>query len=478
MQLTSLPTNPMAYLAASIIALNNIPAADIPNQDPLLQYVRDCGGSLLILGGEHAFAAGAYPGTNLESLSPLSSFPPQPQRNWILLVDASGSMASRWPDAIATITQIPQHLPPHDLVSVGSFARNLHWWLQSQSAETLKLSPPNISPSGPTNVQPVLESIASQLDGSAITEIILISDADATIDNPAAIAATLSQKKIHLNLLATADLANSPLPQIVKLTGGQIASQRDPHFWNIAAEQLLRATSPSYVEQSLLTVVFSPSQSTRILSGWNQTWLKTGATALAASNQITLAARWRIGAGQVAAIAFTPIASEIAATTALIETPPRDPRFHVSFSAASRFSVSIDATDSNHYLNDLNATLDLLDQTSRHAVSPIPQTAPGRYEISLPAPRSPMLAIVRVNDQIIQRFAVPARYAPEFGAIGNDHDAMRSLADRSGGAVIPPTQITPIDFHKPTRRVPLVSWLSALGAMLIAAGLLVWKFRA
>ena len=56
----ALPTDPAAYLAASVLVLDNIDAdaLDLSQQRLLLQYVRDLGGSLLILGGDHAFAAG------------------------------------------------------------------------------------------------------------------------------------------------------------------------------------------------------------------------------------------------------------------------------------------------------------------------------------------------------------------------------------------------------------------------------------
>ncbi len=91
-----LPLDPADYLAPSVIVLDNVPATDLPRpqQRRLQQYVRDLGGTLIILGGDHAFAAGNYPGSLLESLSPLSSFPPAPTTHWILLADSSGSMSA------------------------------------------------------------------------------------------------------------------------------------------------------------------------------------------------------------------------------------------------------------------------------------------------------------------------------------------------------------------------------------------------
>jgi hypothetical protein len=477
-QLSALPTNPMAYLSASIIALNNIPAEEIPNQDPLLQYVRDLGGSLLILGGDHAFAAGAYASTNLDALSPLASFPQHAENYWIILVDASGSMAARWPTVLSAIQDILPRLPERDIVLIGSFSRDLHWWSHSMNpAKIAKIPPPDISPRGPTNLQSALESIATGRLEMGHTEIILISDADAAIDNPADLAVKLSLRNAHLNLLATSDASHSPVADVVKGTGGQIISQPDPQLWTRAARQLLAASMPKHLEDSPIGLTFVGELAAlpqRSVDQWNDTDMKWQATELAKTDgprDIPLAAHWRVGAGQVAAAAFAPTPPEVEALTTMIDAPPRDPRFAVSYTAGSQLDISIDAVDAGKYLNDLNVTLDVLDQSRQRRISLL-QTAPGRYEISLPAPRSPMAQIVRVNDQIIQRFAAPARYAAEFDAIGNDHAAMQSLADHSGGAVIPATQTTPIEFHRPTRRVPLISSLAALGAALIAAGLL------
>ena len=49
----------------------------------------------MIRGGNHAFGAGRYLGSTLESFSPLASAPPRPTMRWTLLIDGSGSMAAQ-----------------------------------------------------------------------------------------------------------------------------------------------------------------------------------------------------------------------------------------------------------------------------------------------------------------------------------------------------------------------------------------------
>ncbi|HUB23785.1 MAG TPA: hypothetical protein VL992_00045, partial [Tepidisphaeraceae bacterium] len=63
----AIPTDAGQYLAPSVIVLDNVSADQIPaaGMDRLEEYVRDLGGSLLVLGGDRAFGSGGYVGTEL-----------------------------------------------------------------------------------------------------------------------------------------------------------------------------------------------------------------------------------------------------------------------------------------------------------------------------------------------------------------------------------------------------------------------------
>jgi hypothetical protein len=107
-------------------------------------------------------------------------------------------------------------------------------------------------------------------------------------------------------------------------------------------------------------------------------------------------------------------------------------------------------------------------------VHDIPQVAPGRYELTLPAPRTPAFAAVHL-DRVIDRAAIPGRYAPEFDAIGNDYDAMRRLAAQTGGRVIDPAWNKPLDLTFPVHEVPLTPWLTLAGGVVLLAALARWR---
>jgi hypothetical protein len=128
------------------------------------------------------------------------------------------------------------------------------------------------------------------------------------------------------------------------------------------------------------------------------------------------------------------------------------------------------------YMNNLAPRLEFsADATRAGDAVAMPQTAPGRYELVVPAPSSPTFCAVRLNGRVIDRFAVAGRYWPEFEHIGNDRPAMDALARATGGAVIEPSQTTPIDFRWPTRPVSLSAYLAAAGAICLVAGLLRWR---
>ncbi|HVT88635.1 MAG TPA: vWA domain-containing protein [Tepidisphaeraceae bacterium] len=496
MKPTELPTDPAPYVSAGLIVLNNI-RADLLlpiQQQRLTQYVHDLGGGLMIVGGDQSFVAGGYIGTALDALSPLASAPPQPQRIWIVLVDSSGSMSApvegqtRLQRASNAAVQLLHRLPPNDVVHIGSFARNVRWWSNGKSAEAtakLSLPPADLNASGPTNLQEALESIAAQLKGEAAAEIILLTDADARFDNPLSLAVALRNVRARVNLMSTADASRSDLMRVVVLTVGSHTTQLDPKLWELQTTRLAQSIIPSGIEQLPANVTFSGLPSSlppRIVPMWNRTWIKPQATELASaqetSNRTSVAATWNVGAGQVSSIAFSPTVDEIAAMAQAAARAARDPKFVVTSSADAELVVTVDAHDEQQYLNDLDITLTLLsdaDSNKPATVLKVPQTGPGKYEVSLPAPRATALGVVRNKDQIIGRFSVAGRYAQEYEFIGNNRAAMQQLTGLSGGAVIEPSQTSPIQFNWPQEDVSLASLLATLGAGAIASGLIAWK---
>jgi hypothetical protein len=477
------------YLGPAVIVVDNQPAERFtPAQlDCLMQYVRDLGGSLLIVGGDHALAAGGYPGTALEQISPLASSPPTPAMRWLLLADGSGSMAqeigggvSRWQAATRAMVNLLPALPPSDPVQIGQFSDAVNWWLGPGTvadAAKATLPPPRLFPYGPTNLEPALTQIAEQADANPPSSLLLLSDCDAQVDHPHELANLLSKKHVRLYVLAIA--RGSGLETIRRISvesGGTVFEEFDPRQWARSMRKLSQAALPPALVHQPANVFFengAKSLGKTTVAVWNRSWLKPDgqrwAAALGGNGEVPMAGYWRVGSGCVAATAFHPDDRQVDSLASLIAEKPRDPRFSVQLETGGRLHVTVDAADAGRFLNDLAITLDLAGNGPKHEAA-LQQTAPGRYEVSVDSPRESQIATLRIADETIDRFAIAGRYPPEFDAVGNDHAAMRKLTQNSGGKIIWPGDSGRIDFHWPPIETPAGPWLCLIGLILISAG--------
>lgn len=488
----AVPTDAAAFLAPSVIALNNVSADELSPAaiDRLQQYTRDLGGSLLIIGGDHAFSLGGYSGTMLEDLSPLSSDPPTPATQWMLLTDASGSMAggNRWAAASGALASAVRELPPADSVSVGSFAGDVTWWATGvtvRKAKSLTFPPSNVAPSGPTNLQLVLGNLVDQTRGDGPKELLILTDGEASLEGLPELTRAIREKQIRLHVLAIGTGSALPaLKQVATATGGTYAVALDATQWLAGVRSLVRGAMPDRLIENPIEVRFSqalkrlPSRRPAMV---NRTWAKADADVLATAVpgldnvDVPAAARLRVGSGWVGVIAFAPEAAELATFANLLGRSPGDPRYAVDWSAASRGKVRVDANDNGKYVNGLSFDLR---QTSMQGVSLLvafSQNAPGHYEADLPTSAEPRLVTVWLDGYEIARATLVGRYAPEFDAIGLNESALRTLAERTGGRVIPPDEKTPIDFPRRWDKTSITPYAAILAAGMIAAGLVQWK---
>lgn len=499
-----LPTDPAAYMAPSVVVLDNVAAMELDDvrQQRLRQYVRDLGGGVVILGGGRAFAAGGYAGTSLETLSPLASHPPQPAAHWVFLVDSSGSMTApapaggtRWKAAVDAVTKALGSLPPNDLVSVAGFSGTVDWWSRGKPAEEARagpLPPSSARSSGPTELRRALEAVTGSVGEGTQVELIVLTDANAPVDGPDPLAAVMRERRVRLHLLALGDSAATglaPLRTIVDATGGTLLRESEPAEWTEAVRRLARAAMPDLLIQVPGRVEFAGALAgtppITIAPPWNRTWLKPQAAVLAegagdAGERSVAAAEWAVGEGKVTAAAFRATAQDAESFVRLVARPPRDPRLRVTWDMGAPLRVTVDAVDADSgALNGLPLALELRDATENGVgaatVLPIPQTAPGRYEVTLESPQRPTFATLRHAGRVAERVALAGRYAPEFDRVGNNRAAMRELAARTGGSVIEPGETRPLRLPPEETFVSLTSLLAALAATCIAFALVWWR---
>ncbi len=458
---SALSTNAAEYLNAAVIVLDDIDPDSLTTQQQtlLVQYVRDLGGGLLVIGRSGI-------ATPIDAISPFTSSPPTPATRWVFLIDSSGSMAGTpFQAECAAIAPLPSLLPPADPVRFASFAQSLRWWPAA--------TPPiDLFPHGPTDLASALSQILASSDVSLPTQLLILTDAQADLPSPAELAAAMNARKIHLSVLAIGDGNALPaLASISSATGGSLLQQFDISQWAIAARKIVRDALPDRLIRQKIDFRFTgdlASLGARQISQWNRTWLRPGVIELAQSPAAPIAARWQVGSGQVAALAYRADIPDAQTLAALIAHPPRDPRFTVNVTTGPQIHLSIHAAD----LSALGPLwLDSSDATAAATSTRfIPQTAPGFYELDFPAPRRPVIASVRAGSHILDRFALAGRYPHEFDAIGNNRANLQALAERSGGQTIEPSAIGPIDFHWPPRQFSLCAILSAIAAALLAIG--------
>jgi hypothetical protein len=310
-------------------------------------------------------------------------------------------------------------------------------------------------------------------------ELLLLTDAEANFADSSGIAAMLRQHRIRLDVLVIGDAsANGPLAQIAQQTGGQQARQIDPAAWAAETKQMLRAASPNRMLRESIAVSFQNELAAlpgRSISSANRTWLKDSATELAtgksSSETFPLAARWRVGDGEVIAMVFSPTSTEIETIANLMARRPRDPRFSVRWKSVPKLNVRIEAQDHGQQMNGVSLSI----QIGQTPAVQMPQTAPGRYEIDLRSPRSPQIATIRHEGEVVDRFAIAGKYPAEFDAVGNDVATLEELADRTGGRMIEPSDHGEIQFNQKRMFQSIASLMAAIGSVCIGLSLVWWR---
>lgn len=471
-----LPIDPAAYMDPSIIVLNNVSAhllGDI-QQRRLEQYVRDLGGVVLIVGGDQSFLAGGDVRGALEELSPLSSHAPGPSAHWVVLVDGSGSMNqpekgdTRWSVALEGVRAVVDQLPSEDLLSLGSFSDQIHWWSRGKSVNGTNWPQPIPSPRGPTNLSDVLNQLGQSFNDGLPKQLLLLTDGQAPPPDADQLVEQFKKIDLHLYLLAIGEgEAIDTLNQIATRTGGRMIQQMDPRQWVESADQLLRTAQYHPMENVPLTMRWSgPIPWTDPhLSSWNRVWLKPDAQLWAEAEldgkSIPLAAHWRVGLGRVAAMAFLAPPVDTAALADQLAQSPRDPHWNISWYFGPKIDLLVESAGGK-WINNAALTLQLGDQSF-----PIPQTAPGRYELSFDAPRDSSIVTVLLGKDVLDRRALAGMYSTEFSAIGNNLNQLRELTMRSGGRLIGPDDHHRLELEDSARVISLRSECYFLGAMLI-----------
>jgi Mg-chelatase subunit ChlD len=516
----ALPADAAGLTAYAAVVLDDVAATRLspPQMRALHDYVAAAGGGLVAVGGPHAFGVGGYAGTDLEAALPVSMDVRHrvalPSLALVLVIDASGSMGSFGPEtpkvelakeaAQATIDLLGEQ----DLIGVLAFDQEPRWLVRPTRARDrgriLQLVS-RLTAGGGTNMAPALREAHRALRGARarIKHVIVLSDGQTEPGDFERIVGQMRADRITVSSVAIGADADRALMRNLAAWGrGRSYVTRDLYsIPQIFTAEALLATRAYLVEERTRPVTAPDSPLVHgptppPLRGYVATAPKPAATLhLVTPQEDPLLATWQYGLGR--ALAFTS------------DARPRWAVEWVRWPEAARFwsravrwamgtagetaEVAVRADDRHvHVVVDARApdgTLrtDLqvearLGGDPATAAAPVaqllPQTAPGRYEGSLPA-RGPGLAVVTAEVRrgaqrlgVVRRYvAVP--YPPELrpqppGAVGRlvEGAGVRPLAGVE--EILAPVPGSPA---QPRRAWP---WLTA-AAVALFLGEITWR---
>lgn len=483
---SALPDDASAYLPCALLALDARLAADLSTaqQTAIIQYVQDLGGSLLLVGADAQWTN--LRATALEHFSPLSVDPPLPQAQWIILLDASGSMAQnegsliKWQEALRAASALIHAVPEHDPVRLGSFAQDVHWW-SSGPAGAVQVAPPSgLTPHGPTNLLPALAA-AMDTGTAAQRELLLLTDAEVEIPNVSDWATRMKSAKIRVSCLVLADgRGRSAIETLCRDTGGRMLLESDPRQWAQASRQLAgEVAPPRWKDERLQAQMAWPLPAATLqVNGWNQAWLRQGATAAATGAQQTLAAWWRVGVGQVTALSWWPGEPVIAKAARSTQSKATTDTYRATWPTSDPCAVK--ATSPEPLILRF-APFGQEAQEAREAreAQEMAMTliAPSRYQATLPDGWRGGYATILTGKNVVARAALATRYEPEYAHLGTNRKNLQDLTSRSGGQVIEADEHAPLSIRLPMHWLDLSVACGTTALALLAASVLILRRR-
>ena len=503
-----------AELAAlgAVVVLDATGSAFSPEQRRALAESVRAGRGLVVIGtGPHATPADRDDGLN--QVLPLV---PDPFRrrplHLLVLLDRSGSMAQdaaarlggavqkKFDLAAEAAVALKDHLTPRDALTVIAFADRPEVIYDSGNRPPdpaeLRKALQRVRPAGNTNVTPaVAEALSRPPDAGRRRMLLVVSDLETEDFDPAEWARKLRQAKAHLAVVAIGS-RSAPAPPLETLTtllkpDGAAYVRRD-HLAGLAkvfAALVRNGRGPITVREPTALTVKAGLFGTRLTALPNaDSYILTGAKrqaevlASTAGGEPVLARRAAgvgrtvmlalpIGAGANAAWRDAPEAAALLSAAVRWTAPhANDPRFDARLTRrGERLAVAVSARDRGRAVNGLALRAHVW--TGRSAeVAELRQVAPGRYEGAAACPSADPAAVV-VRDEkgaMLWQGSAAAMYPAEYRFLGLDDQALRRLAELTGGKIVPASALARQLAGARARRLTDL-WPALLGAALALA---------
>jgi Mg-chelatase subunit ChlD/uncharacterized membrane protein len=447
----------------------------------LQSYVRDQGRGLLVVGGKSSYGLGDYVGNSLEDILPVSSEAPLSRDRGdmalVLVVDKSGSMdddtngVTKIAMAREAAIQATSVLKPNDQIAVIAFDTEPTFIVPPQrvgnNLNGIRSQLSALQASGGTDIYTALQTAYNTMLGMKATtkHITLLTDGQSWKGPYKELIQKMNDAKITLSTIAVGSDADQQwLSEMASLGQGRYYfSERFTDIPKIVYREVAAATRVAEVNGQVNPQFVAPSPILRgmnrndmpSLSGYVATKPKDAATVVLKSSEgDPLLAQWQYGLGRV--VAWTSDAQGIWSAQWLSQptfsrvfdqavrwtmAPPINHALQITTQVdGGHVTITANSVDQNGRFVDLADTAaEIQGPDGQQQTVQLPQTAPGRYQATLPA-TNPGVYRVEVQQSKDGRtlstetagYAVPP--SPEYRGLGSNDALLKELAAMTGGS--------------------------------------------
>jgi Mg-chelatase subunit ChlD len=478
------PGDLLALQNFDLVVLDNVPAYELTtDQQTLLgRYVNDLGGGLIMVGGERSFGAGGWNGTPVEEVLPLELDPPKelrlPEAALVLVLDQSGSMSRPVAGARASQQEVAneaaalaiESLRAESLVGVvtfHSFATEHVPLQRNDDPSRIARRVRSITAGGGTNIAPALRTAQRMLNGVEADRkrVVCLSDGQSPTGGLEKIAEQMAAEGIRLTTIAVGDDADhETLKRLADIGGGAFYPVYNPKALPRVLVDSVQVINKPLVKEGPFVPVVRPTGSTLTI-GMDAAPPLGGLVVTAprddprAAIEMThpdgepLLAQWQAGLGRAAAFtsdsggawseSWAAWPTGAAFWTQLARNTARPAVSHeaelIPTFRDDRLEIMLEASgDDEGFLDYLEVTGTVYAPDGTAMPVRLPQTAPGRYETSVPA-REAGNYIVALNPRRGGRRLAPViggasrPTGAEFRRYRSDLAVLDRIASETGG---------------------------------------------
>lgn len=275
------PSDLIGLQPYDLVILQSAAADEMPEaaHEALARHVTDLGAGLIMVGGPGSFGAGAWKGTSIEPVLPVTLDLPEklvvPETAIVLVLDASGSMGGRVGGSTRSQQEVAnaaavaaiESLDRRDIVGVVQFESSARWVVQfgpNDRPDLAAAEVSRISPGGGTNLPPGIELAAEALRASdaKVKHIVVLSDGVSSgTERLPQLAAEIAADDINISTIAVGDGADiTTLATVAEAGGGSFYRVADPNVLPRVFVKAVRVVrSPMIREAPFDPVLLDPS---------------------------------------------------------------------------------------------------------------------------------------------------------------------------------------------------------------------------